>query len=129
MLNDPLANVLSGILNGEKTGKQKYSIRPVSKVIKDVLRVMNENMYIGEYKEATDARGGVVKVNLVGNINKCGAIKPRYAVKIKEIEKFEKRYLPAKDFGILILTTPKGIISHREAKEKKVGGRLLAYCY
>ncbi len=129
MLNDPLANALSGILNSEKAGKQKYTIKPTSKIIKGVLKVMNENRYLGEYKEVDDARGSILKVNLIGNINKCGAIKPKYAVKLEDIEKFEKRYLPAKDFGILILTTPKGIISHKEAKEKGVGGRLLAYCY
>lgn len=129
MLNDPLANALSGILNSEKSGKQRYVIKPVSKVIKDVLKVMNENGYLGDFKEIDDGRGNILKVNLIGTINKCGPIKPRYAVKINSIEKFEKRYLPAKDFGILILTTPKGIVSHKEAKEKKVGGRLLAYCY
>ena len=66
---------------------------------------------------------------LKGNINKCGVIKPRHAVKKDEFEKFEKRYLPAKNFGILIVTTPKGIMTHYEAKELGIGGRLLAYMY
>ena len=46
-----------------------------------------------------------------------------------EFEKFEKRYLPAKNFGILIVTTPEGIMTHNEAKERGIGGRLLAYMY
>ena len=69
------------------------------------------------------------KVELEGNINKCGVIKPRHAVKKDEFEKFEKRYLPAKNFGILIVTTPEGIMTHYEAKERGIGGRLLAYMY
>ncbi|MGD0511047.1 MAG: 30S ribosomal protein S8, partial [Candidatus Micrarchaeaceae archaeon] len=39
------------------------------------------------------------------------------------------RYIPSKDFGILILTTPKGIMTNKEARENKIGGRLLAYVY
>jgi len=44
-------------------------------------------------------------------------------------EKFEKRYLPAKDFGMIIVSTNQGIMTHIEAKEKGLGGRLLAYVY
>ena len=41
----------------------------------------------------------------------------------------EKRYLPAKDFGILIMSTSKGIMTHYDAKKKNLGGKLLSYCY
>ena len=58
-----------------------------------------------------------------------GAIKPRFAVKATEYEKFEKRYLPAKGFGILIVSTVKGLMTHYEAKQQGLGGRLIAYCY
>ena len=47
----------------------------------------------------------------------------------EEFEKFEERYLLARDMGILILSTPLGIIAHKDAKGKNTGGRLLAYCY
>ncbi len=47
----------------------------------------------------------------------------------EEFEKFEKRFLPAKDFGFLILSTSKGIMTHLAAKEKSIGGKLLAYVY
>ncbi|MDZ4226799.1 MAG: 30S ribosomal protein S8, partial [Candidatus Pacearchaeota archaeon] len=60
---------------------------------------------------------------------KCGVVKPRFPVKLDEFEKFEKRYLPAKNFGIIIVSTSNGIMTHIEAKEKKLGGRLIAYIY
>lgn len=129
MLNDTLATALSAILNREKIGKKECIIRPSSKIIKVVLKVMNENNYIGSFEEVVTAKGNLLKVNLIGNINKCGAIKPRYSVKKDEYEKFEKRYLPAKDFGIIFVSTSKGIMTHIEAKKKGLGGRLLAYCY
>lgn len=129
MLNDPLANTLSGILNNERVSKRSYIARPSSKIIKKVLEVMKEAHYIGEYKETDDGKGGTLKINLIGSINKCGAIKPRYSIGKGGFEKFEKRYLPAKGMGILIVSTPLGILTHEQAKEKGVGGRLLAYCY
>ncbi|MFO8016406.1 MAG: 30S ribosomal protein S8 [Candidatus Woesearchaeota archaeon] len=128
-LNDPLANALSVINNYEKSGKQECRIKPQSRVIKEVLRIMNEKHHLGSSEEEEDGRGGYLKVNLLGKINRCGAVKPRYFVKNEDYEKFEQRYLPAKDFGILIISTSKGIMSHEEAKEKRIGGVLLAYCY
>ena len=47
----------------------------------------------------------------------------------EEYEKFEKRYLPAKGFGIIIVSTPKGLMIHKEAISKVTGGKLIAYCY
>lgn len=129
MLNDPLANTMSLILNNELIGESECLIKPVSRVIKEILKVMKENGYIGDFKEFEDNRGNYLKLNLVGGINKCGVIKPRYSVKSNNFENFEKRYLPAKDTGILFVSTPRGIMTHYDAKSKKTGGKLLAYCY
>ncbi|MBS3096332.1 30S ribosomal protein S8 [Candidatus Woesearchaeota archaeon] len=129
MLNDPLANVTSLVLNNEAIGKSECLIKPASRLIKEILKVMKENGYVGEFKEVEDGRGNYIKLALTGNINKCGVIKPRYSVKSKDFEKFERRYLPAKDIGILLVSTPKGVMTHYDAKSKKTGGRLLAYCY
>jgi len=127
-LNDTLANMLSKINNYEKLGKKEIIISNSSKIIKEVLRVMKENMFVGTFTEVKDEYGKL-KLNLLNSINKCGSIKPRYKVKKGEYEKFEKRFLPAKEFGILIVTTSKGIMSHKEAKEKGLGGKILAFVY
>lgn len=128
MLNDNLANVLSHIFNNEKIGKTECVVKS-SKLIKKVLQIMQENTYIGDAKENTTIRGSTLNVSMIGAINKCGVIKPRHAVGYKEFVKFEKRYLPAKEFGILIVSTSKGVMTHAQAREKKLGGKLLAYCY
>ena len=129
MLNDPLANMMSLILNSESIGKSECLIKPVSKVIRETLKIMKENEYVGNFKEVEDSKGNYIKLDLIGGINKCGVIKPRYSVKNNNFEKFEARYLPAKDLGILFVSTPSGIMTHYGAKSKKTGGRLLAYCY
>ncbi|MDD5253605.1 MAG: 30S ribosomal protein S8 [Candidatus Nanoarchaeia archaeon] len=129
MLNDPLANTLCKINNAEKVGKTSCQVKPSSKVIVEVLKILKENKYIDNFRVEEDNKGGLIEINLNGSINKTGAIKPRFSVKVNTIEKFEKRYLPAKDFGLIIISTPKGIITHYQCKEKNLGGKLLAYCY
>ena len=128
-LNDSLANALSLILNNEVIGKQDCVIKPISFVIKEVAKVMKEAGYIQEIEEVEDGRGNYLKLKLTGKINKCGVVKPRYNTKITNYEKFEKRYLPSKDLGILVISTNQGIMNHDEAKKKKIGGKLLAYCF
>lgn len=128
-LMDPLADALTNIRNNERQVNSNCTISPASKLIGHVLSTMQKENYIGEFEFIDDNKAGKFEVELEGNINQCGVIKPRHAVKKDEFEKFEKRYLPAKNFGILIVTTSEGIMTHREAKERGIGGRLLAYMY
>ena len=128
-LNDPLANALSLVLNSETTKKKECIIKPTSVAIENTLKVLQDHGYIGSFEKVEDGKGSFLKLNLIGAVNKCGAIKPRYSVKKGEYEKFEKRYLPAKGFGLLIVSTPLGVMTHTEAIKKGIGGKLFAYCY
>lgn len=129
MLNDPLANTLSNILNHEKVGKREIIVNPVSKVILKVFEIMKNQGYLGEYETLSEGRGKVLKLHLLGKINKVGVIKPRFAIKKDEFSDFEKRFLPARNVGIMLVSTPKGIMTHTQAKEKGYGGKLICYCY
>ena len=128
-LNDPLANVFSNIMNCERTGKQELIVKPSAKIIKEVVKPLQEKHYLGECKEIKVSGGNAMDITLLGAINNCGVIKPRFAVKVENYIKYEKRFLPARGFGILLVSTSKGLMTHEEAKEKKLGGRLIAYCY
>jgi small subunit ribosomal protein S8 len=128
-LNDPLANAMSSILHSEKIGRTTCVIKPVSAIIKQALGVLNEQKYIGACTEVRDRKGSSLKVNLLGAINKCGVVKPRFSVSKDSYEKFEQRYLPARDMGILVVSTNKGMMTNIEAKKKNIGGKLIAYCY
>ena len=128
-LNDPLSNVLSQIDAYEKTGKKELITKNNSKVVKKVLSIMQDHKYLGGFEEIKDSKGALLKIHLLGSINKTGVIKPRFSVKKDSFEKFEKRFLPAKDFGILIISTSQGIITHIDAKKKGLGGRVISYCY
>ena len=104
-------------------------IKPASNLTKNILLAMQKFGYIGSFEHIDDGKAGQLKVKLVGKINNCGVIKPRYSVRLSELEDWEKRYLPAKDFGILLISTPQGVMTHKDAKENKTGGVLLAYVY
>ncbi len=129
MRNDPLSDALSVMKNAERSGKKNCKVRPASKLIGRVLKVIQENGYIKEFEYNEDGRAGWFNVHLNGNINDCGVIKPRFAVRRAEMEGYEARYLPAQNFGVLILSTTKGVVSNDKAKEMHTGGRLLAFVY
>ena len=129
MQQDPLNDAMSCIRNAEKVGKGSCIITPSSKLVGRILKVMEENSYIKQFELIEDNKAGKYKVLLNGQINECGIIRPRYSVKLSDLEKFESRYLPAQDFGVLILTTTKGVMSNVKAKELGIGGKLLAYVY
>lgn len=126
---DILAETLLQMKNAERIGRDECTVKKVSNLIKEVLNVMRKEGYIGEYELIDNGRGGLLKIQLLGKINKTGAIKPRFSVTKDGFEKFEKRYLPAKDFGLLILSTVKGVMTHYQAKKLNIGGQLLAYVY
>ncbi|MDH5754722.1 MAG: 30S ribosomal protein S8 [Candidatus Bathyarchaeota archaeon] len=126
---ETLANGLTTIINNEMRNKRECIISPASKLLGRVLRVMQLNGYIGEFEFIDDGRSGKFKVQLLGRINKCGTIKPRFPAKVDKFEELEKKFLPSREVGILVVSTPKGVLSHKEAKQKRVGGRLLAFVY
>jgi len=125
---DHLANLLNHLVNSRKVRKSKCEFRPFNKLMLAVLKVMEKNGYIKKFEGVKDSRGGVIKIEL-GNLNFCKAIKPRFNVKKGGFNKYTRRFLPARNFGIIIVSTNKGILTHKEAVEKDLGGRLLAYCY
>ncbi len=128
-LTDPISDALISMKNCERVAKKECVFSPGSKLLGNILRVMKKEKYIEDYEFIEDNKSGQFRIKLAGRINECRAIRPRYTVKKDEFERFEKRFLPAKDIGILIVSTPLGVLSHKEAIEKKTGGRLLAYVY
>ncbi len=126
---DPLSDALSAISNAEARGKTEVIISPVSNLILKVFDIMRREGYIAGYEVKEENKKRIAIVKLKGAINKCRAIRPRFPVKKDEWEKWEKRFLPAAEFGIIIVSTSQGVMTHNEAKEKGIGGVLIAYVY
>lgn len=129
MQQDLLNDALVALRHADLQGKQVVTLAPASKLVGEVLRILQAAQYIDGFTFVQNGRGGSYEVKLARRINSCGVIKPRLAVRLRDLEKFESRYLPAQDFGRLVLSTSRGVITQVEAREQKVGGRLLAYVF
>ncbi len=129
VLLDPLANALSAIKNAELVGKRKVYIFPTSKLIKAILTILKEHGYIKDFKPKILNRKEFIEVELHGKIHEIGVIKPRHATSWRELENWERQYLPAYTMGLLIVSTPRGVKTHIECKKERIGGRLIAYVY
>jgi len=127
--NDPLSNALAGLNNAESVGHLAYTVAPASNLIGNVLEVFYDRGYIDGFEFVDDGKAGKFDVELRGAINECGVVKPRYSAGADEFEKWEKRYLPARDYGALVVTTSQGVMSHYQAREQGIGGQVIAYVY
>lgn len=124
MSQDTVADALNQIMNIKRAGKTEMEIKHHSKLLLSVLAIAKLKGYVKNYK----ADGKTLKVE-IGSLNGCNAIKPRFMVQVNEIEKYAKRYLPAKNLGVLIISTSQGLMTHQTAQEKNLGGSLIAYLY
>jgi small subunit ribosomal protein S8 len=126
MSQDVVADALNMIRNAKKARKETVKINRISNLLVEILKIMKQEAAIKKYK--IDSKNKEIEVSL-GNLSECKAIKPRFTVKKDEIEKYRRRYLPARDIGTLIISTNKGLVTHDEAFEEKIGGSLIAYFY
>jgi len=90
---------------------------------------MMKHGYIGELEIVDDHRGGKIVVELIGRLNKCGVISPRFDISLPSLEQWTNNILPSRQFGYLVLTTSYGIMDHEEARKKHTGGKILGFFY
>ena len=84
---------------------------------KSMLTIMQSSGYVGEFERIADGRGDAFRVELVGAINRCGYQTSAFS-KRADFDKWESRYLPARDFGLLIVSTNQGVMNHHDAKKR-----------
>jgi len=126
MSQDVVADALNMIRNAVKARKETLDIGRISGLLIEVLKIMKQKGAIKRYK--IDSKKKTVEVD-IEKIFECRAIKPRFTVKKDQIEKYRRRFLPARNIGTIIISTNKGLITHEEAMEQGIGGSLIAYFY
>ncbi|RMD45507.1 30S ribosomal protein S8 [Candidatus Pacearchaeota archaeon] len=125
MSQDIVADGLNQIMNANRVEKKKVVIKRYSKVLIGLLEMMREKGHI-DYKVYDKKRLLEVEIK---KLNFCKAVKPRYFVKVKDINKYLRRFLPSRNFGTLVISTNLGLLDHQEAYEKNSGGSIIAYFY
>jgi len=125
MSQDIVADVLNQIMNIKRAKKDELVVTKYSKLLINVLDIAKKQGYINYDLDEKDKK---LKIKIL-KLNACKAIKPRFTVSVEEIEKYVRRFLPARGFGIVIISTSSGLMTQEEAYEKNVGGSLIAYFY
>ncbi len=124
MSQDIVADALNQVMNAKRARKSSVVVKKHSKVLLGVLAIGKLKGYIKSYK----VDGNDLKIEF-GKLNYCKAVKPRYIVKADTIDKYVRRYLPARDMGFVIISTNQGLMTHQTAEEKNIGGSVIAYFY
>lgn len=113
-------------MNMNRAGKSELVVTPISGLLLQVLDLMKKEGYI-DYKVV---EGKFKKAEItIKKLNESRAIRPRFHFQKNELEKYLRRFLPSRNMGIVIVSTDEGVLTHREAMEKELGGVLLAYCF
>ena len=129
-MTDPIADMLTRIRNANQAKHQSVTM-PASRLKLEILNVLKNEGYISEYEKVEDGKQGVIKVTLKYN-NKERVIqglkkisKPGLRVYAKSSE------LPKvlNGLGIAIISTSNGIMTDREARQKKLGGEVIAFVW
>ena len=123
MSQDIVADILNQIMNAKRAKKKLIVVDRNSKLLRNVLDIAKERGYLDYTVD-----GKEVKIELK-NLNEIKAIKPRYTVAVKSINRYVRRYLPAKNFGFVVVSTNQGLMKHEDAEENKLGGCLIAYMF
>jgi ribosomal protein S8 len=123
MSQDIVADALNQIMNAKRARKEETVIERHSKLLINTLELMKKLGYI-EYQ--IENRKVIISLK---EINECKSIKPRFNVSVSEIDRYVRRFLPARNFGHVIISTNKGLMTHEKAIENKIGGSLIAYIF
>jgi len=126
MAQDIVADALNMIKNAKRANKEVIKVRRISNLLIEILKIMKQKGSIKKYK--INGKEKSIEITL-GNLTECKSIKPRFSCSKVQIEKYRRRYLPARNLGTMIISTNKGLITHEEAEKEQIGGSLIAYFY
>ncbi len=124
---DPIADMLTRIRNANRVGRRLVLI-PKSKICTGIAQVLKEEGYIDEFDVVDDARQGQIRVKLkysmsgekvIHTIDRTSKPGCRVYRKVDDLPQV------LNGMGIAVVSTSKGVMSDRKAREFNVGGELL----
>ena len=130
-MTDPIADMLTRIRNAKQMKYTEVEV-PASKIKEEIARILKEEGYINGYKIKKDGVQNIIVLNL-----KYAAHKESVITGLKRISKPGLRVYAKSDevpkvlngLGIAIISTSKGIMTDKKARENSLGGEVLAYIW
>lgn len=130
-MTDPIADMLTRIRNANTVGHETVDI-PASKIKKSIAEILLEEGYIKGFEEIDDNKQGIIKIDM-----KYGANKERVISGIKKISKPGLKVYAKADqvprvlggLGVAIISSSKGVLSDKKARELGVGGEVICYIW
>lgn len=131
VMTDPIADMLTRIRNASSVYHEKVEM-PASKVKHAIVKILKDEGFIKDYEYINDNKQGIIRVSL-----KYGPNREKVLSGIKRISKPGLRVYARKDeiprvlggLGIAIISTPKGIMSDKQARREGLGGEVICYVW
>ena len=131
-MTDPIADYLTRLRNAI-LAKHRVLEVPASNLKKEITKILLDKGYILNYKFVEDGPQGTIKIALKYDpVNKVNAIKCLKRVSTPGL----RQYVGYKDMpkvlnglGIAIISTSRGVMTNKEARELKIGGEVLCFIY
>ena len=126
-VTDPVADMLTRVRNACSAGHKRVDV-PVSKLKVEIARILRDNHYLHDFKVLEDGRQGLLRLYLKYH-NDAPVIRELHRVSAPGLRRYVKaREIPRvrNGLGMAILSTPRGLMSDRDARTARIGGELLA---
>lgn len=130
-VSDSIADALNSIKTGSRANKESVDI-PSSKLLLQILEVFKKDRYIDNYRFVKDNKQGVARVYLKYDANKAPAISDLKRVSTPGLRVYaDRRRIPRvlDGLGIAVISTSQGVVSDKDARQKKIGGEVLCYIW
>ncbi|MBL0104902.1 MAG: 30S ribosomal protein S8 [Bacteroidetes bacterium] len=131
-MTDPIADFITRIRNAVRANHRIVQV-PASNLKKEMTKILKEKGYILDYKFEEDSKQGLIKIALKYHpVTKAPAIRNLTRISKPGLRKYagvERMPRVINGLGIAILSTSKGVMTDKEAKQEKVGGEVLCYVY
>jgi small subunit ribosomal protein S8 len=127
MMTDPIADMLARIRNASQAGHKRVDM-PVSKLKAEIARILTESHFVHDFKVLDDGRHGVLRLYLkyhedrpvIRGMERLSRPGRRRYAGVAELPKVRN------GLGVAIVSTSRGVMTDREARENNVGGEVLA---
>lgn len=130
-ITDPIADMLTRVRNANAAKHESVDV-PASNMKKAIADILFSEGYIKNFQIVDDGKQGIIKINL-----KYGPNKTKVISGLKRVSKPGLRVYASKDelprvlkgLGIAIISTSKGVMTDKKARQDNVGGEVLAFVW